>query len=315
MGSSGHFGFALKSGVWYSTFGKADVVQPTINELRVAPFYIPSACLVNRLSMEVATAGASSNTARMCIYADDGTNYPGTLLCDSGAPTFVDGVANGTTTFTSATANFTTALDAGKTITGTNLSGGTTISSVTNTTTVVLSQVASGSGTGSFSIARGGISSTTTGYKTMSVNQYLPASLVWIGAVSQTGTAANYASCPTFQMPVATETPDSWINSNIAGYSTITSGAPPNTFSGGTVGTGSTTTSLVASSSVFQSNHVGSKILMTSGTYVGSYKIIDAYVSGTNVTFVSTFVAPTNGNTFQVIKTTSNTLRVWFRIA
>jgi hypothetical protein len=76
---------------------------------------------------------------------------------------FADGVANGTTTFTSATAAF-VAGDVGKTITqltsrGTTdpfgcIPAGTTIASVTNSTTVVLSQASTASGTAViFSIA------------------------------------------------------------------------------------------------------------------------------------------------------------------
>lgn len=59
-----------------------------------------------------------------------------------------DGVTtNASTTFTSATAAF-TALDKGKIISGTNIPAGTTISSVTNATTVVMSQAATASGSG-----------------------------------------------------------------------------------------------------------------------------------------------------------------------
>lgn len=59
---------------------------------------------------------------------------------------FYDGVANGTTTFTSATAAF-NAADVGKQIMSPLIPSGTIIVSVTNATTVVLSQAATGSGT------------------------------------------------------------------------------------------------------------------------------------------------------------------------
>lgn len=67
---------------------------------------------------------------------------------------YADGVANGTTTFTSATASFAGG-DVGQALTqltsrgeGFRIPAGTTIVSVTNATTVVLSQAATGSGTG-----------------------------------------------------------------------------------------------------------------------------------------------------------------------
>ena len=84
-----------------------------------------------------------------------GTNSPITLAnhivdgCIGLSPgRFVnDGVTNGTTAFTSQTANF-TAVDVGRSVTGTNIPANTTISSVTNSTTVVMNNAATGSGTG-----------------------------------------------------------------------------------------------------------------------------------------------------------------------
>lgn len=58
-----------------------------------------------------------------------------------------DAVTNSTTTLTSATANF-KPLHVGKMVTGTNIPAGTTVSSLTNVTTVVLSQAATGSTSG-----------------------------------------------------------------------------------------------------------------------------------------------------------------------
>jgi hypothetical protein len=62
-------------------------------------------------------------------------------------PVYTDGVSNGTTTYTSATASF-TAGDVGKPITGTDIPANTTVASVTNGTTIVMSQAATGSHTG-----------------------------------------------------------------------------------------------------------------------------------------------------------------------
>lgn len=60
---------------------------------------------------------------------------------------FTDGVSNSTTTYTSATAVFASA-DVGHGISGTNIPAGTTIVSRTNATTIILSQAATGTGSG-----------------------------------------------------------------------------------------------------------------------------------------------------------------------
>lgn len=65
-----------------------------------------------------------------------------------GPATFSDGVSNTTTTYTSASANFSTAVHKGQPIAGTDISPYTTIASVTNATTIVLSQAAVGSHSG-----------------------------------------------------------------------------------------------------------------------------------------------------------------------
>lgn len=67
---------------------------------------------------------------------------------DNKDQTVTDGVTNTDTSFVSATAAFTTAKHAGKAITGAGIPAGTTISSVTNTTTVVLSNATTATATG-----------------------------------------------------------------------------------------------------------------------------------------------------------------------
>lgn len=70
--------------------------------------------------------------------------------------TFTDGVSATSTAWTSATAAFTQA-DVGRTITGTNIPALTTITTVTNATTLVLSQATTGTGSSlSFTIGRPG---------------------------------------------------------------------------------------------------------------------------------------------------------------
>lgn len=90
-----------------------------------------------------------------------GAFIDGAMIFDGdGGPapaTFNDGVTNGTTTFTSATANFSTAQHKGQPISGTDIPPYTTIASVTNATTVVLSQAAVGSHSGvTFSLGGNG---------------------------------------------------------------------------------------------------------------------------------------------------------------
>lgn len=70
---------------------------------------------------------------------------PGCGFAMLGSASFADGVSNSTTTYTSATATFSAATDNGKAIVGTNIAPGTTIT-VTNGTTIVLSQAATGTG-------------------------------------------------------------------------------------------------------------------------------------------------------------------------
>ena len=87
---------------------------------------------------------------------------------NQGNISFSDGVSNSTTTYTSATAVFTGA-DVGRTITGTNIPASTTIASVTNGTTIVLSQAATGSGSGlSFTIT----SRLTQGWNLSQLNRF-----------------------------------------------------------------------------------------------------------------------------------------------
>jgi hypothetical protein len=69
-----------------------------------------------------------------------------------------DAVTNATTTVTSATAAF-VANDAGATVSGTNIPAGATIVSVTNSTTIVISAAATGSGAGGSLVIAGGAGS------------------------------------------------------------------------------------------------------------------------------------------------------------
>lgn len=95
-----------------------------------------------------ATPGTSLTTS-ITVYDAAGKAVPITFTFTNAANrTVLDGVTtNASTTFTSATANF-TAADVGKAITGAGIPVGTTIASVTNGTTVVLSNPATATAAG-----------------------------------------------------------------------------------------------------------------------------------------------------------------------
>jgi hypothetical protein len=84
------------------------------------------------------------------ISAAVGIQYPGIYVsnCEISnlTPVIQNGVLNGTTTVTGLT-DAETLLYPGMTVAGTYISGGTTIASISNNTTIVLSQTATGSGT------------------------------------------------------------------------------------------------------------------------------------------------------------------------
>jgi hypothetical protein len=58
--------------------------SPANGDLRLTPFYVPSALTLSRLGMEVTTVGDTGSTLRLGIYADNGTGYPGGLVLDAG---------------------------------------------------------------------------------------------------------------------------------------------------------------------------------------------------------------------------------------
>lgn len=96
----------------------------------------------------MATATIPWTTLTTSSLTDFSTTWDNTAsLTVPNSRSVTDGVSNTTTTITSATAAFTNA-DVGASITGTDISAGTTIASVTNSTTAVLSQAATGSHSG-----------------------------------------------------------------------------------------------------------------------------------------------------------------------
>ena len=79
-----------------------------------------------------------------------------TLLGGQGPRNVTDGVTNSTTLLTSATANFQSG-DVGRPVSGAGIPTGTVIASVTSTTNVVMSQVATASASGVTVTLGGGI--------------------------------------------------------------------------------------------------------------------------------------------------------------
>lgn len=55
--------------------------------LRVAALYISKITIFDRIGCEVTTGGESGSTIRLGIYADNGFQYPGSLVLDAGTVT------------------------------------------------------------------------------------------------------------------------------------------------------------------------------------------------------------------------------------
>jgi hypothetical protein len=54
------------------------------NQLRLSPKFIARDTRIDRMSVQVVTAGNAGALFRPCIYADDGTFRPGSLVVDAG---------------------------------------------------------------------------------------------------------------------------------------------------------------------------------------------------------------------------------------
>lgn len=53
-------------------------------DLFAMPLAVPQEWSFDRIGIEVQTAGAAGAAARLCVYADDGSSYPGALLYNCG---------------------------------------------------------------------------------------------------------------------------------------------------------------------------------------------------------------------------------------
>lgn len=150
---------------WEVNTGNA--IGSKIDTVRIANCNGHGVCLVGQnVSVTKLTNVDVGNCGLYAFY----TNAPGctfdtcqAAFCSQQAGrTVSDAVTNGTATLTSATASF-VATDRGQVVTGTNIPANTSILSVTNSTTVTLNNVASGSGSGgTLTILNGGALYDTT---------------------------------------------------------------------------------------------------------------------------------------------------------
>lgn len=72
---------------WYTSPNTGTALgtgAPTVNRLRAIPFVVSKITTIDAMAINVTTIGTASN-ARIGIYADNGNNYPGTLVADAGA--------------------------------------------------------------------------------------------------------------------------------------------------------------------------------------------------------------------------------------
>jgi hypothetical protein len=84
----------LKTGHWYSpTPGNNASTQQAEAVLDLQPFWISQSVTLTGIACEVSVAGDTTAVARLGIYEDDGTGYPGALLLDAGT---VDTTSTGT---------------------------------------------------------------------------------------------------------------------------------------------------------------------------------------------------------------------------
>ncbi|MCX6799800.1 MAG: hypothetical protein NT091_01495, partial [Candidatus Falkowbacteria bacterium] len=70
--------------------------SPAINTINVTPFIVSKTTTIDQMAINVTTLGAGS-TPRVGIYADDGNNYPGSLVVDAGTQS---GASTGVKTYT-----------------------------------------------------------------------------------------------------------------------------------------------------------------------------------------------------------------------
>jgi hypothetical protein len=74
----------MRSGLYYAaTVSNSTGALPNAS-LRLAPLQVPRSLSIDRIGAEVTTAGDAASTLTLCIYADDGSGYPGALVLNAG---------------------------------------------------------------------------------------------------------------------------------------------------------------------------------------------------------------------------------------
>ncbi len=73
----------MKVGRWYGPVGFTGSGSMTVGRLLLSPIVFHRACTLDRIACSHTTTVASS-VARLGIYSDDGTGWPGNLLLDAG---------------------------------------------------------------------------------------------------------------------------------------------------------------------------------------------------------------------------------------
>jgi hypothetical protein len=80
------YGFMVKSGVYvYSqAWSSVTTLATILNRLSGNPVWLPGGITLDRIGIEVTTAGASGSVVRLGVYEDDGSGTPSNLIADAG---------------------------------------------------------------------------------------------------------------------------------------------------------------------------------------------------------------------------------------
>ena len=63
---------------------ETQVLQAAVNEIKAFPLGFYEAAIIDRLAINITVVAGAGGVARLGIYADNGSLYPGTLLVDAG---------------------------------------------------------------------------------------------------------------------------------------------------------------------------------------------------------------------------------------
>lgn len=192
-----------KSGTWLSSPGAAtdDILVPA-GEVRCIPYFVSKPLVLNAIGAEATVARGQ---LRFGIYQDNGYTYPGNLLFDVETSTIsrpnyyiatTSGSPNITTEFLAQLTNSGSKTDLGMDIENTgNIPASTYISSITSSTTAVMNNNASGTGTTFYDLGRGNTTgATTSGSSTVTTSSAFFQSRDAWGQLSRGTGAPFYAS-------------------------------------------------------------------------------------------------------------------------